>query len=96
MTFTELHHQNKPLLIANVWDAASAITAHQAGYQALGTSSAAIAAMLGYDDGEAIPFEELLVKKLRIRETAEATGHSCSQVCRIQALHRQSSASDFG
>ena len=28
------------------------------------------------------------VKKLRIRETAEATGYSTSQVCRVQALFR--------
>ncbi len=34
MTFAELHHQDTPLLIANVWDAASAIAAHQAGYLA--------------------------------------------------------------
>ncbi len=62
MTFTELHHQDTPLLIANVWDAASAVAAQQAGYQALGTSSAAIAAMLGYEDVEAMSFDELLYK----------------------------------
>jgi DNA-directed RNA polymerase specialized sigma subunit len=28
------------------------------------------------------------IKKLSIRETAEATGYSTSQVCRIQALYR--------
>jgi len=67
MTFAELHQQSTPLLIANVWDAASAMTAQQAGYQALGTSSAAIAAMLGYDDGEAMSFDELLYIVTRIR-----------------------------
>ncbi|ADU71452.1 isocitrate lyase/phosphoenolpyruvate mutase family protein [Pantoea sp. At-9b] len=67
MHFTALHHQKKPLLIANVWDAASAITAHQAGYQALGTSSAAIAAMLGYEDGQAMSFDELLYIVTRIK-----------------------------
>lgn len=29
------------------------------------------------------------VKKLSIRETAEATGYSPSQICRIQSLYRQ-------
>ncbi|WP_181959973.1 helix-turn-helix domain-containing protein, partial [Klebsiella pneumoniae] len=29
------------------------------------------------------------VKKLSIRETADATGYSPSQICRIQALYRQ-------
>ena len=49
MNFNALHHQHAPLLIANVWDASSAFAAQQLGYAALGTSSAAIAAMLGYD-----------------------------------------------
>ncbi|EAM2342986.1 helix-turn-helix domain-containing protein, partial [Salmonella enterica] len=30
------------------------------------------------------------IKKLSIRETADATGYSPSQICRIQALYRQS------
>lgn len=67
MDFTQLHHQSKPLLIANVWDAGSAIAAQQAGYQALGTSSAAIAAMLGYEDGEGIAFDELFCIVTRIK-----------------------------
>ncbi|WP_299996410.1 isocitrate lyase/phosphoenolpyruvate mutase family protein [uncultured Cedecea sp.] len=67
MDFTQLHHQNSPLLIANVWDVSSARAAQQAGYRALGTSSAAIAAMLGYEDGEFIPFDELLYIVSRIK-----------------------------
>jgi 2-methylisocitrate lyase-like PEP mutase family enzyme len=56
-----------PLLLANAWDASSAQAAEAAGYQAVGTSSAAIAAMLGYDDGESMPFDELLFVVRRIR-----------------------------
>lgn len=67
MNFIELHNQNKPLLIANVWDAKSAIAAQQAGYQALGTSSAAIADTLGYEDGESISFDELFYIVTRIK-----------------------------
>ncbi|QGY32652.1 isocitrate lyase/PEP mutase family protein [Pantoea cypripedii] len=67
MNFAELHNQNEPLLIANVWDAASAVAAQKAGYQALGTSSAAIAATLGYEDGQSMPFDELLYRVIRIR-----------------------------
>lgn len=37
-----------------------------------------------------------LVKKLSIRETADATGYSPSQICRIQALYRQSETDDLG
>ncbi|MDY4387301.1 isocitrate lyase/PEP mutase family protein [Pectobacterium aroidearum] len=70
MNFTERHHQSPPLLIANVWDASSAIAAQHAGYQALGTSSAAIAAMLGYEDGEAMSFDELLYIVTRIKSVS--------------------------
>ncbi|ESP90863.1 isocitrate lyase/PEP mutase family protein [Pseudoalteromonas luteoviolacea] len=64
--FYSLHQQATPLLLANVWDAPSAKCAEQAGYQAMGTSSAALAAVLGYEDGENIPFEELLFVVKRI------------------------------
>ncbi|MEX3021071.1 isocitrate lyase/phosphoenolpyruvate mutase family protein [Kluyvera sp. STS39-E] len=67
MDFTALHYQASPLLLANVWDASSARAAAQAGYQALGTSSAAIATMLGYADGESLTFEELYFMVCRIR-----------------------------
>jgi 2-methylisocitrate lyase-like PEP mutase family enzyme len=57
MNFALLHRQDGPLLIANVWDVSSARTAQAAGYQAIGTSSAAIAAMYGYDDGDGITLQ---------------------------------------
>lgn len=61
-----LHHQSTPLLIANTWDAISSKAAEKAGFQVIGTSSHAIANMLGYEDGEVIPFEEMffIVKKI--------------------------------
>ncbi|MEO0732801.1 MAG: isocitrate lyase/phosphoenolpyruvate mutase family protein, partial [Bacteroidota bacterium] len=52
MTFNALHQTGTPLLLANVWDVNSALAAEKAGYQALGTSSAAIAKSEGYPDGE--------------------------------------------
>ena len=66
MTFKELHEQDQALLIGNVWDVASAKVAERLGFQALGTSSAAIAAMLGYQDGEQMSFEELYFVVQRI------------------------------
>ncbi|WPU22697.1 isocitrate lyase/phosphoenolpyruvate mutase family protein [Cedecea neteri] len=68
MSFRQMHYQRTPLLLANVWDVASAQAAQAAGYQALGTSSAAIADMLGYTDGEEMPFSALLDLVARIRE----------------------------
>ena len=64
--FKKLHQNAKPLLLANVWDAVSAKCAQEAGYQALGTSSAAIANLLGYEDGEHISFNELAFMVQRI------------------------------
>lgn len=58
--FNTLHQQNTPLIICNVWDVASAQTGEKLGFNALGTSSAAIASMLGYEDGEKITFDEQL------------------------------------
>jgi len=64
--FNALHHKKTPLIICNVWDVASAKTAEKLNFKAIGTSSAAIASMLGYEDGEEISFEELhfIVKRI--------------------------------
>lgn len=59
MNFRNLHQQDKPLLLCNVWDVASVKAAEQSGFAAVGTSSAAIASLLGYPDGEAMPFAQL-------------------------------------
>ncbi|MGH1365783.1 MAG: isocitrate lyase/PEP mutase family protein [Calditrichia bacterium] len=71
MNFRELHFQEKPLLIGNVWDVGSAKAFEKAGFSALGTSSAAIAHSLGYEDGEQMSFDELLfiVKRIRAATT---------------------------
>jgi len=50
MSFKKLHEQNNPLVICNVWDVASVKSAEKLNFQAIGTSSAAIATMLGYED----------------------------------------------
>ncbi len=58
--FAELHYQKKPFILANAWDAASARIFEKAGFQAIGTTSAGIAASKGYQDGQNIPLEEVL------------------------------------
>lgn len=59
MNFKSLHFQEKPLLICNVWDVASTKIAEKLHFNAIGTSSAAITTLLGYDDGEQMSFSEL-------------------------------------
>lgn len=66
--FKALHYQPHPLIICNVWDAASAIIAEKLGYQAIGTSSAAIAKSFGKTDGQIISFETLLMVVKQISE----------------------------
>lgn len=75
MLFHQLHQQQSPLLICNVWDVASAQMAAQHGFQAIGTSSAAMAKMLGYQDGEKLAFAELvyLVKRIASGTTLPLT-----------------------
>jgi len=66
--FKNLHEQASPLYIGNVWDVNSALIFEKMGYKSIGTSSAAIATSLGYEDGEGISFDELL----RIVETIKS------------------------
>lgn len=65
--FHQLHHRDKPLILANAWNAKSAQIAERNGFEAIGTSSGAIADSLGYPDGEKIPFQELLYMVTRIK-----------------------------
>jgi 2-methylisocitrate lyase-like PEP mutase family enzyme len=65
--FYQLHYQSKPLILANAWNAKSAQIIEKNGYEAIATSSGAIADSLGYADGEKIPFGELLYIVQRIR-----------------------------
>ncbi|MFH6953199.1 isocitrate lyase/phosphoenolpyruvate mutase family protein [Pseudoalteromonas sp. XMcav1-K] len=64
--FNQLHFGQTAVLIANVWDVPSALAAKHAGFNAIGTSSAAVAAQFGYEDGESMPFETLLMVVERI------------------------------
>jgi 2-methylisocitrate lyase-like PEP mutase family enzyme len=64
--FHQLHHQQTPLLVGNVWDVISAKAFEQKGFNAIATSSAALARTFGYEDGEQIPFELLLKMAERI------------------------------
>jgi 2-methylisocitrate lyase-like PEP mutase family enzyme len=66
-TFSQLHRQEKPLIIANAWNVKSAQIIETNGYDAIATSSGAIANSLGYEDGEKIPFSELLYMIQRIK-----------------------------
>jgi 2-methylisocitrate lyase-like PEP mutase family enzyme len=65
-----MHHGPRPLVIPNVWDPASAREFAAAGFGALATSSAAVAATLGYSDGQT-PGEEMLAAVARIARSVD-------------------------
>lgn len=65
-SFKKLHQQNQVFVVGNVWDAPSAKLAEESGFKALGSSSHAIANLLGYADGEKISTKELLFMVERI------------------------------
>lgn len=59
-TFYQLHHQDKPFILANAWNVKSAQIIEENGFASMGTSSGAISNSMGYEDGEKMPFNELL------------------------------------
>lgn len=65
-TFRAMHRGPRILVLANVWDVASARVIEEAGFGAIATTSAGIAFSLGYPDGQKISREEMLARVGRI------------------------------
>lgn len=100
--FRDLHHGPRILVLPNAWDAASARLYEEAGFSAIGTTSAGIAFSMGLPDGERIAFEEMMTVVGRIASsvklpvtadieagygrTPEATAESCRAVLRAGAV----------
>jgi 2-methylisocitrate lyase-like PEP mutase family enzyme len=59
-------HGGEMLVLPNAWDAASAAVVAEAGFPAVATASNAIAAMLGYPDGEGAPWQEMFAAAGRV------------------------------
>lgn len=64
--FKELHIPGQPLILWNIWDAGSAVAVAGAGAVAVATGSASVAGAMGYEDGQALPLDLLLVLVQRI------------------------------
>lgn len=64
--FRSLHRGEKLLVLPNAWDVPSARIFEEAGFPAIATSSATLAASAGYPDGERIPKDELFAIVSRI------------------------------
>jgi 2-methylisocitrate lyase-like PEP mutase family enzyme len=71
--FRALHHgraSGDPLVLPGPWDAASARVFAEAGFPALATPSAGVAAALGYEDGQT-PAEEMFAAVARIARAVD-------------------------
>ncbi|MGC5038360.1 isocitrate lyase/PEP mutase family protein [Streptomyces sp. DT190] len=71
--FRALHHHRTPedpLVLPGPWDAVSARVFAEAGFPALATPSAGIAAALGYEDGR-VPADEMFAAVARIVRTVD-------------------------
>lgn len=93
--FKQLHQQNLPLVLANIWDVESAKTFETLGYQAIGTSSQALAVANGYQDGEQMPFELLVsltknvMKTVNVPFTVDIEGGYARNLAEITANIQQ-------
>ncbi len=56
-----LHIKGDPLILFNIWDGGSAKIIEKIGAKVIATGSWAVAAVHGYEDGETLPFDLVLV-----------------------------------
>ncbi len=68
--FRARHRAPPVLLLPNAWDAMSALLFVDAGFDALATTSGGVAWALGYPDGEAAPWDEVVAATARIVRAA--------------------------
>jgi len=66
-----LHRPGAPLLLPNAWDVATARAVVAAGFPVVATTSAGVAATLGYEDQEGAPADEMLAAAARIARGVE-------------------------
>src|SRR5919205_25333 len=71
-SFRRLHGGASILLLPNAWDVASARIVEEAGFPAIATSSAGVAHVLGYADGERISRAEMLDMVRRVAAAVSA------------------------
>ena len=64
--FRRMHTHGDVLVLPNVWDLASARIVEDAGFAAIATTSAGIAFVHGFPDGQKIPAEQMFVAVARI------------------------------
>lgn len=66
-----LHVPGDPLVLPNAWDVASAKTVVAAGFPVVATTSAGVAAVLGYEDHQGAPGDEMFAAAARIARAVD-------------------------
>jgi 2-methylisocitrate lyase-like PEP mutase family enzyme len=100
--FRALHRGPRLLLMANAWDAITARLFEAEGFAAVATTSGGVSWALGYPDGEAAPWDEVVGQTARIAravavpvtadieagfgDTPEAVGRSIGDIIRAGAV----------
>ncbi|SDJ06611.1 isocitrate lyase/PEP mutase family protein [Alteribacillus bidgolensis] len=67
--FHELHYRSSTFVLPNAWDVISAKMFEESGFKAIGTTSAGIAASLGYTDGQNMPLNQMIETIERIAKS---------------------------
>jgi 2-methylisocitrate lyase-like PEP mutase family enzyme len=70
-TLRALHQRGNPLVLPNVWDAATAGLVAEAGFPVVATSSHAVAESLGFLDGEKAPADEVFAAVGRVAKAVD-------------------------
>jgi 2-methylisocitrate lyase-like PEP mutase family enzyme len=94
-----LHRPGTPLLLPNAWDVATARAVVAAGFPVVATTSAGVAASLGYEDHEGAPADEMLAVAARIARGVEVpvtvdaeAGYGMEPADLVSALRRAGAA----
>lgn len=66
-----LHHTGKLLILPNIWDTLGALLLESLQFPAIATASASVAFSNGYNDGEQLPFNEVLIRLKQIAQSVD-------------------------
>jgi len=90
--FTALHHGQRPFLLPNAWDVASALLLADAGFPAIGTTSLGVTAAAGLLDGAGsglgltVALAREVVPRLRVPVTVDLEGGFSEEPAHVAAL----------
>jgi len=94
-----LHRPGTPVMLPNAWDVATARAVVKAGFPVVATTSAGVAATLGYEDHERAPADEMLAAAARIAGGVEVpvtvdaeAGYGMEPADLVSALRRAGAA----